>query len=728
MNRFLILLSLAAHMAAAEPQNATPITPTGIPATAGKIALLPYPSHVEWQPNTCTFSTLLFETGQLASGERADDLAAEFKDIASTTGLTLTTARPSPQTLTIVLRTAPASKIPQESYTLTVTPDHRVEISSSGFAGHFNALQTLRQLILPHHGAAVIPCCRIEDSPAFGLRGFMLDVGRYYLSPDFIKTLVRNLSRYKINTLHLHLTDDPAWRIQIDKYPQLTDAKNHWPTRRPGQHYTRDELRDLVDYCARLNVQIIPEIDMPGHSKTFTKAMGTPMQSERGLSIVKDIIDETAPLFPAPWFHIGSDEVRVTMQEFIPEAVKTVRNHGKTPIVWYPGHPADSETVSMCWGENEAGADLPASGRYIDSNGFYLDWMDSQSGVYQIWFQQPCGVPKGNSRALGSIMAVWCDAALSGDNRIIEQYPFYPCALTFAERIWKGSDAKRRDLMANLPQKGTPEWKTFSDFENRLIIHRDRAFAGQPFAYVKQADMEWRLIGPFDHKGRNDTSFEPEQTVKDEYVQGNRTLRWKQQPAIGGAIHIRHLYAMFNMHNHRYRLDHWPTLMSKDVGKEPGTCYAQTHIYSPKAQNVHLMFGLNGMWGHTGGYRTSRAPEQGSWDFSGGDIWLNGQRIAPPRWPFQSLPWTGWGKGRIEEAPLTQEGYFFRPPVPIHLKQGWNTILIRSVFGHWKGDNGERKWMYCCMPVLWDGIHYTEVPGLRYSAAPPQQTQTSSAR
>ncbi|MCB5931388.1 hypothetical protein LJB63_18800, partial [[Eubacterium] rectale] len=72
------------------------------------------------------------------------------------------------------------------------------------------------------------------------------------------------------------------------------------------------------------------------------------------------------------------------------------------------------------------------------------------------------------------------------------------------------------------------------------------------------------------------------------------------------------------------------------------------------------MFGLNGMWGHSGGYRSARAPEQGSWDFSGGDVWLNGRRVNPPRWPFKSLPWTGWGKGRIEEAPLTREGYFFR--------------------------------------------------------------------
>ena len=126
------------------------------------------------------------------------------------------------------------------------------------------------------------------------------------------------------------------------------------------------------------------------------------------------------------------------------------------------------------------------------------------------------------------------------------------------------------------------------------------------------------------------------------------------------------------------------------------------------------MFGLNGRWGHSGGYRSARAPEHGSWDFSGGDVWLNGIRVLPPsRWPFESLPWTGWGKGRIE-VPLTEEGYFFRPPVKIKLRKGVNEILVRTVFGHWKGDNGQRKWQFCCMPVLWDGCHYTEVKGLEY--------------
>ena len=90
--------------------------------------------------------------------------------------------------------------------------------------------------------------------------------------------------------------------------------------------------------------------------------------------------------------------------------------------------------------------------------------------------------------------------------------------LTFSERIWRGSREKRRDLVANLPAKGTKAWEAFNEFEDRLIYHRDRYFKSIPFAYVKQSEMKWRLIGPFNHHGINDTSFEPEKVIKEKYI------------------------------------------------------------------------------------------------------------------------------------------------------------------------------------------------------------------
>lgn len=677
------------------------------------VALIPYPKEIVRLRGDLAFSSLRIDELSMASLRDKERIVAEFGDVRRFWQMDAGSRGKQPLVTFRQINSPLSSAESKEGYTLIVS-EKGVEISAGEFSGFFNALQTVRQLIRKDNKKYSMPYCRIKDAPAFPVRGLMLDVGRNYMSVPFLKSVVRRLSHYKINVLHLHLSDDPGWRVEVKKYPELTVETSFWPTRQPGKFYTQEDIKSICDFCDSLNIRVIPEIDMPGHSAAFRKAIGKDMQTPEGMQVLKEALDEIIPLFKDSLFHIGSDEVHFKMKEFMPEMIRYVRSKGKQVVVWYPGYAPDSNAVRMCWGEYEAGYSLDKSAPYIDCNGFYMDWMDSQGGVLQTFFQYPCEVPQAGGKALGSEMCVWTDGAISSDERILLQYPFYPTMLTFSERIWRGSREKRRDLVANLPAKGTKAWEAFNEFEDRLIYHRDRYFKSIPFAYVKQSEMKWRLIGPFNHHGINDTSFEPEKVIKEKYIVRKDTLTWNDTVAYGGEIQIRTLYAMFNMHRNQYRLDFLPTVMSSSVGKKDGTCYALTRIKSPKNQEVYLMFGLNGMWGHSGGYRSARAPEHGSWDFSGGDVWLNGIRVLPPsRWPFESLPWTGWGKGRIE-VPLTEEGYFFRPPVKIKLRKGVNEILVRTVFGHWKGDNGQRKWQFCCMPVLWDGCHYTEVKGLEY--------------
>lgn len=677
------------------------------------VALIPYPKEIVRLKGDLAFSSLRIDELSMASLRDKEHIVAEFGDVRRFWQMDAGSRGKQPLVTFRQINSPLSSAESKEGYTLIVS-EKGVEISAGEFSGFFNALQTVRQLIRKDNKKYSMPYCRIKDAPAFPVRGLMLDVGRNYMSVPFLKSVVRRLSHYKINVLHLHLSDDPGWRVEVNKYPELTVETSFWPTRQPGKFYTQEDIKSICDFCDSLNICVIPEIDMPGHSAAFRKAIGKDMQTPEGMQVLKEALDEIIPLFKDSLFHIGSDEVHFKMKEFMPEMIRYVRSKGKQVVVWYPGYAPDSNAVRMCWGEYEAGYSLDKSAPYIDCNGFYMDWMDSQGGVLQTFFQYPCEVPQAGGKALGSEMCVWTDGAISSDERILLQYPFYPTMLTFSERIWRGSREKRRDLVANLPAKGTKAWEAFNEFEDRLIYHRDRYFKSIPFAYVKQSEMKWRLIGPFNHHGINDTSFEPEKVIKEKYIVRKDTLTWNDTVAYGGEIQIRTLYAMFNMHRNQYRLDFLPTVMSSSVGKKDGTCYALTRIKSPKNQEVYLMFGLNGMWGHSGGYRSARAPEHGSWDFSGGDVWLNGIRVLPPsRWPFESLPWTGWGKGRIE-VPLTEEGYFFRPPVKIKLRKGVNEILVRTVFGHWKGDNGQRKWQFCCMPVLWDGCHYTEVKGLEY--------------
>lgn len=677
------------------------------------VALIPYPKEIVRLKGDLAFSSLRIDELSMASLRDKERIVAEFGDVRRFWQMDAGSRGKQPLVTFRQINSPLSSAESKEGYTLIVS-EKGVEISAGEFSGFFNALQTVRQLIRKDNKKYSMPYCRIKDAPAFPVRGLMLDVGRNYMSVPFLKSVVRRLSHYKINVLHLHLSDDPGWRVEVKKYPELTVETSFWPTRQPGKFYTQEDIKSICDFCDSLNIRVIPEIDMPGHSAAFRKAIGKDMQTPEGMQVLKEALDEIIPLFKDSLFHIGSDEVHFKMKEFMPEMIRYVRSKGKQVVVWYPGYAPDSNAVRMCWGEYEAGYSLDKSAPYIDCNGFYMDWMDSQGGVLQTFFQYPCEVPQAGGKALGSEMCVWTDGAISSDERILLQYPFYPTMLTFSERIWRGSREKRRDLVANLPAKGTKAWEAFNEFEDRLIYHRDRYFKSIPFAYVKQSEMKWRLIGPFNHHGINDTSFEPEKVIKEKYIVRKDTLTWNDTVAYGGEIQIRTLYAMFNMHRNQYRLDFLPTVMSSSVGKKDGTCYALTRIKSPKNQEVYLMFGLNGMWGHSGGYRSARAPEHGSWDFSGGDVWLNGIRVLPPsRWPFESLPWTGWGKGRIE-VPLTEEGYCFRPPVKIKLRKGVNEILVRTVFGHWKGDNGQRKWQFCCMPVLWDGCHYTEVKGLEY--------------
>ena len=677
------------------------------------VALIPYPKEIVRLKGDLAFSSLRIDELSMASLRDKERIVAEFGDVRRFWQMDAGSRGKQPLVTFRQINSPLSSAESKEGYTLIVS-EKGVEISAGEFSGFFNALQTVRQLIRKDNKKYSMPYYRIKDAPAFPVRGLMLDVGRNYMSVPFLKSVVRRLSHYKINVLHLHLSDDPGWRVEVNKYPELTVETSFWPTRQPGKFYTQEDIKSICDFCDSLNIRVIPEIDMPGHSAAFRKAIGKDMQTPEGMQVLKEALDEIIPLFKDSLFHIGSDEVHFKMKEFMPEMIRYVRSKGKQVVVWYPGYAPDSNAVRMCWGEYEAGYSLDKSAPYIDCNGFYMDWMDSQGGVLQTFFQYPCEVPQAGGKALGSEMCVWTDGAISSDERILLQYPFYPTMLTFSERIWRGSREKRRDLVANLPAKGTKAWEAFNEFEDRLIYHRDRYFKSIPFAYVKQSEMKWRLIGPFNHHGINDTSFEPEKVIKGKYIVRKDTLTWNDTVAYGGEIQIRTLYAMFNMHRNQYRLDFLPTVMSSSVGKKDGTCYALTRIKSPKNQEVYLMFGLNGMWGHSGGYRSARAPEHGSWDFSGGDVWLNGIRVLPPsRWPFESLPWTGWGKGRIE-VPLTEEGYFFRPPVKIKLRKGVNEILVRTVFGHWKGDNGQRKWQFCCMPVLWDGCHYTEVKGLEY--------------
>ena len=242
-------------------------------------------------------------------------------------------------------------KLSEEAYRLEVT-EWGVRIQGASEKGIFYGIQTLLQL-LPveifqtevQPVSWTVPGVQIEDYPRFGWRGFSLDVCRQVYSVDFIKNCIDWLAMHKMNVFHWHLTDDEGWRIEIKKYPELTRT-GAWrgpneklqPTfcsgyYRYGGFYTQEQIREVVGYAAKRQVMIMPEIEVPGHSRAVAAAYPEILcdyidpgkhelsqnswcaANERGYEILGDILKEVAGLFPCPYIHIGGDEVEMEYWE-----------------------------------------------------------------------------------------------------------------------------------------------------------------------------------------------------------------------------------------------------------------------------------------------------------------------------------------------------------------------------------------------------------------------------
>lgn len=229
-----------------------------------------------------------------------------------------------------------------DSYKL-VSDSNGVTIEGGSGAGVFYGLQTLLQLLPPGKGALRIPAVTIEDMPRFSYRGMHLDVVRHFFPVEAVKRYIDNLARYKMNTLHWHLTDDQGWRIEIKKYPLLQsvsawrkgtlighfhDEPALYDTIRYGGYYTQEEIKEVINYALQRHINIIPEIEMPGHAQAVLAAYPqlscTNSQFEVGktwgvykdvfctkdetFTFLQNVLDEVCELFPGKYIHIGGDE------------------------------------------------------------------------------------------------------------------------------------------------------------------------------------------------------------------------------------------------------------------------------------------------------------------------------------------------------------------------------------------------------------------------------------
>ena len=288
-------------------------------------------------------------------------------------------------------------RLGDEGYRLSVRSGG-VAIQANTDAGLFAGVQTLRQLLparidatTPQHVGWVVPGGDIVDWPRFAYRGAMLDEARHFHSPDEIKRYIDEISRFKINYLHLHLADDQGWRIQIDSWPRLATVGGAPGTGVDGVgggYLTKRDYRDLVTYAAGRFVTIVPEIDMPGHVNAAQVAypsltcdgVAPPPRTDTDVGysslcigkeityrFVEDVIRELAAMTPGPYLHIGGDEAHATTEAdyltFEKRVLPLVRKYGKIAYGWneIAGSPAAGHAVAQYWGLDTEDATLAAA-------------------------------------------------------------------------------------------------------------------------------------------------------------------------------------------------------------------------------------------------------------------------------------------------------------------------------------------------------------------------------
>lgn len=328
---------------------------TGYAQSDPNLCIIPVPVSITKGNGSFTLDKTVVMVSQGAEGAKMADLLNAF--IVTKGGFALREVKnPLLKQKAIILTSVGAEKLPNEGYKITVTPEHITLIGKG--AGLFYAVQTVMQM-LPNkaNDKIIVPSVVINDYPRFAYRGSMLDVGRHYFPVSFIKQFIDRLAYYKINNFHWHLTEDQGWRIEIKKYPKLTSVGSvrngtvigNYPglantlTEYKG-FYTQAEAKEIVKYAADRYINVIPEIELPGHSSAAIAAYpelscfpdsntfvgsktpwsgtmkGKQVQqtwgvfddvytpTENTFTFLQNVLDEVVAIFPSKYIHIGGDE------------------------------------------------------------------------------------------------------------------------------------------------------------------------------------------------------------------------------------------------------------------------------------------------------------------------------------------------------------------------------------------------------------------------------------
>ena len=335
------------------------------------ISIIPYPSEITAGEGKLAVSSLTAIT--YPSEETAGYVSDFAAMLAKTSGTTLTVKESGASAEAGEIWLTVDASLPAEGYTLNVN-ENGVEIKAATKAGFFYAIQTLKQLLprdlfgntLNSDADWNIPFVNIADQPQFGHRGFMMDVARHFFDKDEVKKVLDIMALYKMNRLHWHLTDDQGWRIEIPEYPLLTEvgAVRSGSFTSPGDGskffddteygrgmwFSQDDLREIVAYAAERNIDILPEIDLPGHmvaavtaypelscdpTKEYSVRIDGGISQDvlnigddKVIEFLKCVLDNVAAIFPYPYIHIGGDECPTTQWQTNEDCLRRVQEKG----------------------------------------------------------------------------------------------------------------------------------------------------------------------------------------------------------------------------------------------------------------------------------------------------------------------------------------------------------------------------------------------------------------
>lgn len=404
------------------------------------------------------------------------------------------------------------SRLSKEAYELRINPHQTIEIYSNDEAGAFYALQTLLQLILandqPGMRSVSIPCVRISDQPRFSWRGFMLDEARHFQGMQTVKDLLDWMAYFKFNVFHWHLTDDQGWRIAINRYPRLVEVGAHREYSQIGGFlskkvnqtphsgfYTQAEIKEIIQYANERHIQIVPEIEVPGHATAALAAYpelgctGGPYQvtpywgihaeilcpgKPGTVTFLKNVLGEVLDLFPGPYIHTGGDEAPKKRWRACPDCQtlakkqriapinglqtlltntlsQFLKEHGRTLIGWNEmlADDLDPDAVVQYWlGKEKTILPHIRSGRKAILSNFstyYLDHSYSHSPLDRVYQLEPVFADlesEYHPNILGIETPLWTEFVPS---RARLNWQVFPRLLAVAETAWL--DPQKKNLV-----------------------------------------------------------------------------------------------------------------------------------------------------------------------------------------------------------------------------------------------------------------------------------------